>query len=546
MRIELLSSRAHIVLAIALTTGVGLSACRVDLDDVRRWETTERGPEKLVAVVAHDKFDLSLRVDAAIALVRMKPRGGRRVGIPIMVDAIAQLPDPEMRRLIIDGMMPTLETEMGKPVGVGAVDGSVAFKDAAFALLIRDDEQQGKLVADDGHRQRIIDALSQWVVVDFEQRFENGSQMYGVEQVVKHIGVQSAKLLPGLIRDDQRKIQDIARMVAASGDVATKEEAAKRMVGVVKRVASSEWVDSMKSTVDEANKTARLSPTESQFAAQLVAFQDDQLRRLFGSMRQVGGRPIVDYCLGYAADSGNSEDRRVWAMAAVEGNLDRENADDVKRVLDLAGSDGTPDAVRDLAFRRVGEMGRDAVIDKLYELFKTKRWQVRCEAARIAIQMSDTSHIPEILGKLPRGATPVFSMTEALSYGGWMGDPSRMPVKGDTGRQQLERFFADPNSAVRTSALGWFYGHGTKQDVEFLEGLYGDNGRLPRCDAGQIECDWTCYVDSVGGGSEEKVAKEAGTVGEFVRYCIVPALKDRDEDPSVKKDPAAVDKVSDQ
>jgi len=542
MRTNRLSCWGLTALAIAMMTAASSSGCRVDQDDIQRWETTERGPAKLVAVITHDKYEPALRVEAALALVRMRPRGGRRVGIPIMVDAIAQLTDAEMRKTIVGGMVPTLVAEIGKPPPVAQgnqpvpPDGTIPFKDAAFALLMRENPTMGKLVSEEQHRQAIMQALALWATADFEHRYENASQMYGVEQVIKFIGAPAAKLLPPLIREDQRKIQDLARIIAANGDQETKEEASRRIVIVASHTASPKWLDTVKPTVEEANRSAKLKPTDAQFSAQLTALQDEQLKRLFGSMRQLGGRAAVDFCLTFAANKDHSAERRTLAVAALEGNFDQQNPNDVARILALAAADDTPDQVRDLAFRRVGEMRREKVIGKLFEIFKTERWQARWVAAQYAIRMSNTSHIPEILGYLPRGGTPVFAMTEALSYGDWMGNPERMPVQGKDARSQLEPFFRDSNSAVRTSALGWFYGHGTKNDLGFLEQFHQDKGPLPKCGANQTDCDWTCYVDKEGGKPDEKEAKEASNIGEYVRYCIVPTIKDRKEDPSKKKD----------
>ncbi|PKN48777.1 MAG: hypothetical protein CVU63_04025, partial [Deltaproteobacteria bacterium HGW-Deltaproteobacteria-20] len=80
MRTNRLSCWGLTALAIAMMTAASSSGCRVDQDDIQRWETTERGPAKLVAVITHDKYEPALRVEAALALVRMRPRGGRRVG----------------------------------------------------------------------------------------------------------------------------------------------------------------------------------------------------------------------------------------------------------------------------------------------------------------------------------------------------------------------------------------------------------------------------------------------------------------------------------
>ena len=53
---------------------VGASACRTGVEDVHRWATTAQGPGKIVAVMTHDKYPDPLRVEAAMTLVRMKPR----------------------------------------------------------------------------------------------------------------------------------------------------------------------------------------------------------------------------------------------------------------------------------------------------------------------------------------------------------------------------------------------------------------------------------------------------------------------------------------
>lgn len=537
MRTNPLSRWGFLALACVMMTGASTAGCRVDQDDIQRWETTERGPEKLVAVIVHDKYEPELRVEAALALVRMPPRGGRRVGIPLMVEAVAQLSN-DTRRTVIGGMLPVLVAEMGKPPPVVQgdqtlpPDGTIPFKDAAFALLTY---EKSKLVADEQHQQAFRTALASWTAADFEQRYDNSSQMFGVEQVIKELGAQAAKLLPPLIDNDQRKIPELARLIAANGDQDTKEEASKRVVAVATYTASQQWLDNLKPSVEEANRKAGLKPTEGQFKAQLAAAQDEQLKRLFGAMRKLGGRAAVDFCLTFATNKENDADRRALAVAAIEGNFDQQDPGVIKRILDLAAASDTPDQVRDLAFRRVGELPREKVIAKLFEIFKSERWQARWVAAQYAIRMSNTSHIPEILDQLPRGGTPVFAMTEALSYGDWMGNPERMAVKdGKQARSQLEPYMSDSNAAVRTTALGWFFGHGTKNDLEFLKRFHEDRGTLPKCGS-QPDCDWTCYVPKEGGKPEEREPKEATNIGEYVRYCIVPNIKDRDEDPAKKK-----------
>ncbi|MBK7396649.1 MAG: hypothetical protein IPJ34_10200 [Myxococcales bacterium] len=54
------------LLAGALLVAVcAVTGCRVNTDDLRRWEKTQNGPDKLVAVLIHDKYEKELRVEAA-------------------------------------------------------------------------------------------------------------------------------------------------------------------------------------------------------------------------------------------------------------------------------------------------------------------------------------------------------------------------------------------------------------------------------------------------------------------------------------------------
>src|SRR5689334_17206394 len=65
---------------------ITLAGCRVSETDVKRWESTQRGPYKLVAVITHDKYPVELRTEAAMSLIRMPARGGVRQGIKFLVD----------------------------------------------------------------------------------------------------------------------------------------------------------------------------------------------------------------------------------------------------------------------------------------------------------------------------------------------------------------------------------------------------------------------------------------------------------------------------
>ena len=74
------------VFAFGFASAGLVNGCAVSESDVTRWEGTEHGPYKLVAVVTHDKYSWPLRTKAALGLAEMPARGGQRKGISFLVD----------------------------------------------------------------------------------------------------------------------------------------------------------------------------------------------------------------------------------------------------------------------------------------------------------------------------------------------------------------------------------------------------------------------------------------------------------------------------
>src|SRR4051812_27576914 len=164
------------------------SGCRVADSDVKRWETTQHGPFKLIAVVTHDKYGWDLRSEAALSLIRMPPRGGVRQGIGFLIDkykdedgvqregALNQL-NEDARRRIVDQMIPQMIKELEPPPPPRTPEGrlppdpTIPFKDAAFAMMIH----EPPLVTSDATKTALRNALVHWAQTGFEDRVENGS-----------------------------------------------------------------------------------------------------------------------------------------------------------------------------------------------------------------------------------------------------------------------------------------------------------------------------------------------------------------------------------
>ena len=507
------------LLCITAAAAIAGAGCRVDENDIHRWESTQHGPDKLKAVLVHDKYETPLRVEAALSLIKMKPRQGRHVGIGILVEALAAVPAPA-RQPIVAALVPAIIAELKKPPPVPAAPGQPAsldpsfpYKDAALAMLTAEKEP---VISDEGLRQTLKAALIDWAMADFERRLDNRSQSYGMEQLLRNIGAPAVAGLPKLMTRDARRLDQMASLVSELGDPAAKEAASTQLVSIARWVISDDWAKVKKPELQKANEASKLAPTEKQFEGQLAQYQDEDLFRVFGSMKKVGGRPVVDFLLGFAADKAQSEKRRQASVAAMEGRLDKQSPDDARRLFEIATAD-PPDPVLDQVFRRIGELPREAVADKLYGLFKTDKWKVRRAAAATVLKLSTVKHVGEFLDKLPDGKG--FAMPEALTYGALLGD-----LKEGSPLEALRPRFSKGSAAARTSAIAYLYTFGTTKDLPELKALEGDSMRAPSCEA-DPDCKWACEVAKEG--SAERELKEIKTVGDFVRYCVAPAVQER-------------------
>jgi hypothetical protein len=510
-----------------------VSGCRVSDTDVKRWETTQRGPYKLVAVVTHDKYPVELRTEAAMSLIRMPARGGVRQGIKFLVDkykdeegedregALVQLSD-ETRRLIVDRMAPILVEELKPPPPARTPEGrlppdlTIPYKDAAFAMLIH----EPPLVSNDKTKADLKAALMHWAQTGFEDRVENGSQQYGLEQMMRTLGPESVKILPGLTNENTARIDRIAALIKDIGDDATKLEISKTFVGLAEKYNSKEWLDAQTRVVKEHNAKNSTKADDTQVAAQVEKIQERRLtEEVFPAMKKVGLRPSVDYLLKYAGDPAKPAERRKLALAALEGNLDKNSKEDLERIFNIAKSNEAPDPVRDGAFRRMGEFPKDWIVPKLFSLSDPPKWKVRWVAYELAFTTFTLKQVPEFMGHLPKTPVTKMGQTEPLSYANVIKDK----LEGDP-KAKLDTILPYLNSkelGPKLVALGYFWG-GKKADRSHVQAHAEDPGLLPKCEKDD-ECHWECDVPKAGNPKETE-PREVKTVGEWVKICLIPNM----------------------
>jgi len=516
-----------------LTGAVG--GCRVAENDVKRWETTQRGPYKLVAVVTHDKYSWELRTEAALSLIRMPARGGVRQGIGFLIDhykdeegvsregALNQLSE-EQRRQIVDRMAPELIKELQNPPPARTPEGrlppdpTIPFKDATFAMLIH----EPPLVSNDKTKQDLRAALTHWAQTGFEDRIENGSQQFGLEQMMRFLGPESVKTLPGIINENATRLDRIAGLVNDVGDEAAKAKASEQLVALAKQYNSKEWLEAQTKVVKEHNAKNGVKADDNQVAQQVDKIQERRLtEEVFPAMKKVGGRPAIDYLFTYAGDAQKPPERRKLALAALEGRVDKNNPQDLDRLFAIAKNEELPDTVRDGAFRRMGELPREQIVAKLYTLFEPKKWKTRWVAGETILKTMSTKQVPEFMARLPKTPATKMGMTEPLSYG----DVIRKmePGAGEPKpRDVIQPYLASRDLGPKLTALGFFW-EGKKADQPAVAPHADDSTPLPKCEK-EDECSWSCDVPKAP-GSKEMEPKELKTVGEFVKFCLLPSME---------------------
>jgi hypothetical protein len=534
---------ATLVGALAVVGSVG---CAVTEGDVKRWETTERGPEKLAAVVGHAKYKPELRVSAAEALIRMKARSGKRIGIDNLMATLAALSDGE-RAVVTTGLVPKLVEAMGAPRppknadGTWPPDPSVPFKDAAFGLV----SHEPSLVGDEeGARQKLIAALAAWVQTDFENRVDIASQLFGIEQIARFIGPDAVKELPTLLDDRSTKLDRIASLVADVGSADTKEQASKRLVELASRVDSNDWLEKVgKEDVKKANEKNKYNASPEQFARQVELYRDQEFQKLFGSMKKVGGKQGAKFALDYASTGkkpspfaftlmpsddgkpfwdGRVSGRRVAALASLEGHASTLKGAEADKLFEIARSDDTPDDVRDLAFARLGELPKKEVEKKLYSLFDNKRWKIRWVSAQVLLRGLDSAQIEEFLGRLPASPAVSFGMGEAFTYGDLIRKIEPKGAKAEKPMDILKRHLGPGPMGARLAALGAFY-EGKIADIPLLKPFEGDKSPISKCRE-EDECGWVCELPVPGATDGSTVANNVTTIGDFVTFCVIPSM----------------------
>jgi hypothetical protein len=329
------------------------------------------------------------------------------------------------------------------------------------------------------------------------------------------------------VNPDTYRIDRIAALVADIGDPDTKKRMSDALVATARKIESADWRAAETKIVDDHNKKmGQLAVTAAQVQQQVDKMVDSKFtEQLFPAMKKVGGKPVCDYLFAYAADPKANADRRKLAVAALEGNIDKNNPADADRLFSLAKTDETPDGVRDLVFARLGELPKEQIVPRLYSdpaFFNPKKWKVRWVAAELVLKtMTSTKDVPKFMAHLPSSPATKMGQTEGLSYGGKIA--AIPPQPGDPkARDVINSYLGVKDFGPKMTALGFFY-NGKKSDISAVRPFENDPTPLPKCDKDDA-CDWDYQAPKPGGQPNEKETRDLKTVGDFVKYVLLPSM----------------------
>lgn len=461
----------RLLVLMSIASGLLCGACKVTEKDVDTWKNTRKGPGKMVAVMLADKFDMPLRIYAALELVEMERQDVD--GVTEMQHAIQKL-EPETRAQITEGLADGLIALMKKPADAHAqndkdkkegeqpaADGTppphqVRAKDAAFVLVSS---------APPAVKERLTQALVQWYTADFNGRSLTGN--FSAEQVVRGLGSAAARSLVDALdaKLPQAALIKLSELTGQLGDAEAKKKAGARLVAIEREMEGAGFLTWLKQQITAQMKAVNQKPDEARIAKAAEVNRENFINNgALPAMKYLADQEEVQKRLLEIAGAKDAKltDRRTRALQALEGKLGPEHVDEV---LALALNASNPVSVRDYAFDRVGDTRNPKALASLWPLLSDEDQRLRWRAGELILVIGGPTVLNEFFAKLPNGPTVSYEPEELDGYAQRMSQMT--PAPKEAAKAQLE----SPNWWLSIIGLNYFQRKGTDADVAALEPL---------------------------------------------------------------------------
>ena len=419
----------------------------------------------------------SCATEAALSLIRMRPRGGSASGHRVPGRSSYKDEDGESR----DGALAScsrgrapadrrrhgaeLIKEIQQPPPPRTAEGRrparsrrIPFKDAAFAMLVH----EPPLVTNEKTRKATSSAaLTQWAQTDFEDRIENGSQQFGLEQMMRFLGAPSVKTLPSIINENSTQDRPHRRPHQRRRRRRHEAQGAREaLVALAKQIDSKDWLDEQthaRRGVERAQqhqgRRRRRSPVRSSKypGAELT-------EEVFPAMKQRRRPPVDRLPLHVRAPTRRQHRRAPQARARrARGPRRQEQPDATSSASSRSPrDDDTPGRG---SRRRVPAHGRAPEgADRPEALHALRAEEVEGPLGRGATRPQDddsTKQIPEFMQHLPKTAATKMGMTEPISYGARSSQDGAAAGRAEAARRH-HPVPASEELGAKLTALGFF------------------------------------------------------------------------------------------
>jgi hypothetical protein len=467
------------VAAVALLAG-----CKVNSDDVQHWKDTVKGPTRLSALIASDRYSLELRTEAALAIVEMDRNDVEALALLKTSLDDLRAEDPAATQQIVEGMAPRLQALLAsepEDEGNGPDPVQVRAKDAAYMVISYAPEQK---------REELIRSVLRWYSADFEGRSLAGD--YSAEQVTRALGAEAASQLVDALDEKMTPAAmiKIAEIIADSGDAATKKRAGDRLVTIEKEMEKSTFVKWLGEQI-RASLQASGEPADDKRVNALALFNRESYinNGALPAMRHLGDQEAVATRLLRIADTKpGPNDAKAWierlnarratALKALEGHVTRKH---LNRLLSIALDSNNTIEVRDYAFDRVDDIHSRAAIPRLWPLIgragctsagcssankldKRLRWR----AGELILSLGGPSIIEQFSQRLPSASGIHYEPEELEGYATRMSQMTPHPTSTVTGLLDSQQWWN------RVVALRYLERRGGEPDVPAMKRLMSD------------------------------------------------------------------------
>jgi len=468
--------------AIVVLIVAALAACdSATPSNIEKWKGTQRGPEKLTAVLLDGKYDASLRAKAAAALAEIEQWD--------KFDKALRALDPASRAAVVDALVPLLVTTIkeGNPPPAPPTVAQVAAKDA---LYIAQD------YAAPGARMQAEDALVEYCTGDFNGRFFAGR--YSIEVVLTRIGPRAAVGLAGLLKPGFIAYDKVAEIVFRL----TKDEAA----------------DAAETKKLKAEARAVAAKNLLAIARERQGKVEEQLQVALGRM---GGREVALFFLDMAVDAKAPAKVRIKAiMAYIQFKMcDR---DDMDRLFKIAEDAGQDDGLRNQAYDAIACIKDKAVIPRIYALLHYQgrnKDMFRGVGVDEVLKIGGPEAIEGILAEIAAEKDPWTSFEDLRDFVFVRAtqDETGKALEGEARGKLLEKvraLLASKDAFTRASAAFILGLVGEKEDAGRLGAIAKDPGKLKEWKSKEGEF-W-----GPGGKKQTVQAMSFETVGSVAAWAV--------------------------